>query len=56
MTELAMLVEQARILCSLASTFDHPAMREDLLNLAKRCEALARTKQASAQPEPGEVR
>ena len=41
-TEVAMLIEQARILRTLASTFDHPAIREDLLKLAEKCEALAK--------------
>lgn len=44
MSDAEMFMEQARILRSLADTFDVPSMKEDLLRLAKRCEDFARAK------------
>lgn len=42
MTEVVMLREQARILRALASTFDDPVLRDDVLRLSETCEQLAR--------------
>jgi len=41
MTRRDRLREQAEILRNLASSFDIPTIREELLALAKKCEALA---------------
>jgi hypothetical protein len=42
MTRLDMLREQAAILRSLAATVDIPKIRHELLNLAARCDDLAK--------------
>ena len=42
MARLDMLREQAAILRSLAATIDIPKIRQDLLNLAARCDHLAK--------------
>ena len=49
MTEAAILIEQARILRTLAPTFDHPVIRDDVLRLAETSEGLAQTLDSSAQ-------
>ena len=53
MRSVSMLIEQARILRSLATTFDECVIREDLRKLAEKCEALAKSVQASAEPDEG---
>ncbi|HLJ19096.1 MAG TPA: hypothetical protein VKU84_02815 [Stellaceae bacterium] len=50
MTEREILLEQARILRSLAATFEVPAMQEDVRKLAERCDALAMRCDAPEQP------
>ncbi len=51
MSDAEMFTEQARILRSLAATFDVDTIKEDLLRLAKRCEDFARAKRAQATIE-----
>jgi hypothetical protein len=41
MIEAMTLREHARVLRTLASVADHPIIRLDLLNLAKKCDELA---------------
>ena len=53
MSDKEMLMEQARILRSLAATLDVAAMKEDLRRLAKKCEEIARAKEASGETETG---
>src|ERR1700741_3402781 len=48
MTEAAILLEQARILRTLAPTFDHPIIRDDVLRLAETAEGLAQVPDSSA--------
>jgi hypothetical protein len=43
MERIAILREQASVLRALARSFDIPAMRDQLLDVAARCEALARS-------------
>ena len=43
MERIATLREQASVLRALARSFDIPAMRDQLLDIAARCEALARS-------------
>jgi hypothetical protein len=54
-TETAMLIEQARILRTLASTFDHPTLKDDLLKLAQKCEALAKAKEVPTQADSSDI-
>jgi hypothetical protein len=35
------LRDQAKLMCRLAESFDAPQIKEDLLNLAERCDLLA---------------
>ncbi len=51
MSDADMFMEQARILRSLATTFDVDSMKADLLRLAKRCEEFARAKRAKDQAD-----
>jgi hypothetical protein len=48
MNKLATFQEQARVLRTLAATFEIPAIREQLLALAEKCEALAASLQEAA--------
>jgi hypothetical protein len=41
MTRAETLREQAHVMRALAKSFDSPALREELMGLAKRCEELA---------------
>jgi hypothetical protein len=41
MTRVEVLRQQAKIMRSLAESFGSPSIRDDLIGLAKRCEALA---------------
>jgi hypothetical protein len=43
MERIATLREQASVLRALARSFDIPAMRDQLLDIAARCDALARS-------------
>jgi hypothetical protein len=52
MSDAEMFMEQARILRSLATTFEVDTMREDLLRLAKRCEDFALAKRAKDHTGP----
>ena len=52
MSDAEMFTEQARLLRSLATTFEVDTMREDLLRLAKRCEDFARARGAKGASEP----
>jgi hypothetical protein len=49
MTEAAILLEQARILRTLAPTFDHPIIRDDVLRLAETSLRLPETSEGLAQ-------
>jgi hypothetical protein len=50
MNKLALLKEQAKVLRALAASFDMPSIRDQLLALAEKCEALAEsTQEASAE-------
>jgi hypothetical protein len=48
MNKLATFQEQARVLRTLAATFEIPTIREQLLALAEKCEALAASLQEAA--------
>jgi hypothetical protein len=52
MERITILREQASVLRLLAGSFDVPAMRDQLLDIAARCEALARTIEQSASGKP----
>ena len=63
MERIAILREQASVLRALAASFDIPLMRDQLLEIAARCDAIARsleehpqsadvTPTASADPRP----
>jgi hypothetical protein len=52
MSDAEMFMEQARILRSLATTFEVDSMKEDLMRLAKRCEEFARSKRVTGQSDP----
>ncbi len=51
MSDREMLMEQARVLRSLAATFDVQSMKEDLLRLAEKCEAFARAKEQQKETD-----
>jgi hypothetical protein len=51
MDRIEILREQASIIRSLARSFDSPALRENLLHVAKRCEQLAAANREEAERE-----
>jgi hypothetical protein len=55
MERIAILREQASVLRLLAGSFDIPAMRDQLLDIAARCEALARTIEQSLRQAEADV-
>jgi hypothetical protein len=55
MERITILREQASVLRLLAGSFDIPAMRDQLLDIAARCEALARTIEQSLRQAEADV-
>lgn len=49
MERITILREQASVLRALAASFDIPTMRDRLLELAARCDALARSLEENPQ-------
>jgi len=49
MERIAILREQASVLRALATSFDIPLMRDQLLEIAARCDAIARSLEENAQ-------
>ena len=52
MDRMAALREQAKILRTLADSFDIPSIRDELVDLAKSCEALAATIEVEHRDAP----